>query len=186
MLCNSYFAKLLALVFRHVFNHRFFCCSSIACQWFLVIFWGVHSRGVLVELCRRGLKSSTLFKTWLTLLPCLRFWFWFVSFYVKNQVVFQTNITEVVTLEKSYWYCECKLLIASLYSLSKASSPKRHCSRPLIVKFYTLFNTQNLVFSSPYLACISQIRECSPQPRNKIALSSKYAFSATFKLKWHF
>ena len=134
----------------------------MACQWFLVIFWGVHSRGVLVELCRRGLKSSTLFKTWLTSLPCLRFWFWFVSFYVKNQVVFQTNITEVVTLEKSYWYCECKLLIASLYSLSKASSPKRHCSRPLIVKFYTLFNTQNLVFSSPYLACISQIRECSP------------------------
>ena len=32
MLCNSHLAKLLVLVFHHVFNHRFLCCSSMACQ----------------------------------------------------------------------------------------------------------------------------------------------------------
>ena len=31
-----------------------------------------------------------------------------------------------------------------------------------IVKFYTLFNTEDLVFSSTYLTCISQIRESHP------------------------
>ena len=47
---------------------------------------------------------------------CLRFWsdIDLFLFYVKNQIVFQTNITEIDTLEKNYWYCKCKLLIASL------------------------------------------------------------------------
>ena len=89
------------------------------------------------------------FATLFTILTLICF-----SFYVKNQVVFQTNITEVGTLEKGYWYCKCKLLIASLYSLFKASSPKRHCSSRLTVKFYTLFNNQDLVFSCPYLTCM--------------------------------
>ena len=117
-------------------------------------------------MCRRGLQTSTLFKTWPISLACLRFWLWFVLFYIKNQVVFQTNITEIDTFEKSYWYCKCKLLIASLHSLFKASSPKTHCSRRLIIKFYTLFNTQDLVFSSLYLTCISQIRECFPPSKS--------------------
>ena len=60
-------------------------------------------------------KNSSLF----SLIVALLF-----LFYVKNQIVFQTNITEIDTLEKNYWYCKCKLLIASLHSLFKASSPK--------------------------------------------------------------
>ena len=32
------------------------------------------------------------------------------------------------------------------------------------MKFYTLFNTQDLVFSNTYLTCLSQIRECLPPP----------------------
>ena len=31
----------------------------------------------------------------------LRFWHWFVLFYIKNEIVFQTNITEIDTLEKT-------------------------------------------------------------------------------------
>ena len=81
-------------------------------------------------------------------------------FYTENKVVFQTNIMEIDTLKKSYWYCKCKLLIASLHSLFKTSSPKRHCSRRSTVKFYTLY--RDLVFSSLYLTCISQIRKRSP------------------------
>ena len=79
----------------------------------------MHSREVLKELCLRDRQTSTLFKM-LTLI-C------FVLH--KNQIVFQTNIAEIDSLEKNYWYCKCKLLIASLHSLFKASSPKRHCSR---------------------------------------------------------
>ena len=33
-----------------------------------------------------------------------------------------------------------------------------------MVKFYTLFNTQDLLFSSIYLTCISQTREFLPPP----------------------
>ena len=75
-----------------------------------------HSREVLVEL---GCRGRDLFKI-LTLI-C------FVLH--KNQIVFQTNITEINTLEKNCWYCNFKMLIASLQSLFKASSSKRHCSR---------------------------------------------------------
>ena len=31
---------------------------------------------------------------------CLRFWRWFVLFYMKNQIVFQTNIAVINTMEK--------------------------------------------------------------------------------------
>ena len=44
----------------------------------------------LVELCRRDLQISTLFKI-LTLI---------VLFYIKNQIVFQTKITEIDKFEK--------------------------------------------------------------------------------------
>ena len=38
MLCNSYLVKLLAKVFHHIFNHRFFNCASMAFRWFFVKF----------------------------------------------------------------------------------------------------------------------------------------------------
>ena len=38
MLCNSYLVKLLAKVFHHLFNHRFFNCASMAFRWFFVKF----------------------------------------------------------------------------------------------------------------------------------------------------
>ena len=51
----------------------------------------VHAREVLVELYLRGLQTSSLFK-----ILTLRF----VLFYIENQIVFQTYITEIDTLEK--------------------------------------------------------------------------------------
>ena len=43
VLCNSHFAKLLALVFRHAFNHLFFCCSfdglSVIFRHFVLLKW---------------------------------------------------------------------------------------------------------------------------------------------------
>ena len=97
-------------------------------------------------------------------------------FCIKNQVVFQTIITELDTLEKSYWYCKCKLLIASFHILFRAFSPKRHCSRRSIVKFCTLFNTQVLVFSSPYLTCINQVGSAPPPPQTCSTLQSRAFF----------
>ena len=38
-----------------------------------------------------------------------------------------------------------------------------------IVKFYTLFNFQDIVFSSTYLTRISEIRECPLPPSSKRA-----------------
>ena len=67
----------------------------------------MYSREVLKELCLRDRQTSTLFEM-LTLI-CF--------FYIKNQIVFQTNIGEIDTLEKNYWYCKSKLLIASLHRL---------------------------------------------------------------------
>ena len=37
-----------------------------------------------------------------------------------------------------------------------------------IVKFYTLFNFQDIVFSSTYLTRISEIRECPLPPRRNV------------------
>ena len=48
---------------------------------------------------------------------CLRFWsdIDLFLFYVKNQIVFQTNITEIDTLEKNYWYCKRNSLAFTVF-----------------------------------------------------------------------
>ena len=74
----------------------------------------MHSREVLKELCLRDRQTSTLFEM-LTLI-C------FVLHKEANS--FQTNIAEIDTLEKNYWYCKCKLLIASLHSLLRLPALK--------------------------------------------------------------
>ena len=94
----------------------------------------MHSREVLKELCLRDRETSTLFKM-LTLI-C------FVLHKEANS--FQTNIAEIDTLEKNYWYCKCTLLIASLHSLFKSSSPKRRCSRKFkLLRIGPIHSTDN-------------------------------------------
>ena len=53
---------------------------------------------------------------------------------MKNQIVFQTNITEINTMEKNHWYCKCKLLIASPHSLFKLPA-KKTLSTTLLSEF---------------------------------------------------
>ena len=138
MLCNSYFVKLLALVFRYVFNHRFFCCSSMACRWIFVAF--VILKWIRAILDCLSPRSQTHFdnSSWHWLLCLVEFDLFF--FTVKQN-------------------CACWYL-----SLLRTFCPHQTSSLHL-----QLFHKKNYQWLT-----------------KKIALSSKYAFSATFALKWHF
>ena len=96
----------------------------------------MHSREVLKELCLRDRQTSTLFKM-LTLI-C------FVLHKESNSFSNQHRGNRF--FGKKYWYCKCKLLIVSLHSLFKASSPKRHCSRIFkLLRKGPIHSTDNVV-----------------------------------------
>ena len=127
VICES----ISVFLYRSLFSLPFFYISSFFAHFIVFFLYRIvasqlfrkgknlifNSREVLKEPCRRDLQTWTLFKI-LTL----------ICFVLREESnSFSTNITETNTMEKNYWYCKCKLLIASLYSLFKASSPKRDC-----------------------------------------------------------
>ena len=134
MLCNSYFVKLLALVFPHVFNHRFFCCSSMACR-----LWTTEMDLSITRL--------------------------FVSKKSKHTLITPHGIGYSVLVEFDPFFVTVKQNCSCWY-LSLVSTSCLHQMSSLHLE---LFHNKNYQWFT-----------------DKIALSSKYALSATFKLKWHF